>query len=262
MVQPEPTQSDLLKTRGIAHGFFGRRGGVSSGVYAQLNCGPGSDDNRLSVIENRARVADHFAIPSGHLLSLHQVHSPRVIEVREPWASGARPEADAMVTRQPGLALGILSADCGPVLLCDPEAGVIGAAHAGWKGALGGVLDATVDEMIGLGADRARIRASLGPTISCNAYETGPEFIERFLAQSPAHAQFFRPSGREGHHLFDLPAFITNRLEGLAIHAVQNINLCTCGLEQDYFSWRRTTHRKEADYGRNISVIMLEAGEA
>lgn len=262
MAELEPIQSELLKTRGITHGFFGRRGGVSTGIFAQLNCGPGSDDNRLSVIENRARVADHFAIASGHLLSLHQVHSPRVVEVHEPWTRGARPQADAMVTRQPGLALSILAADCGPVLLCDPDAGVIGAAHAGWKGALGGVLDATIDEMIGLGSDRANISASLGPTISCDAYETGPEFIERFVEQSSAYAQYFRPSGREGHHLFDLPAFITGRLEALAIREAENLNLCTCALEDDYFSWRRTTHREEADYGRNISVIMLEANEA
>lgn len=143
-------------------------------------------------------------------------------------------------------------------MLADSHAGVIGAAHAGWKGAIGGVLDAVIDEMIGLGAERSRIRASLGPTISSDAYEVGPEFIERFLEQSVAYAQYFRPSGRENHHLFDLPAFITGRLEALAIERVENLNLCTYSDEENYFSFRRTTHRGEPDYGRNISVIMLK----
>lgn len=252
-----PRQSDILKTEGIVHGFFGRRGGVSRDIFSSLNCGPGSGDNALAVIENRARVASHFEMKSRALLSLHQVHSPKVIEVRDPW-TGTRPQADAMVTRAPNLALSILTADCGPVLFVDTEAGVIGAAHAGWKGAFGGVLDATVDEMIGLGANRARIRAALGPTISGAAYEVGPEFIERFRARSAAYETFFVPSTREGHFLFDLPAFIVARLDDLAIEKVQNLNLCTYGLAEDYFSFRRTTHRGEAGYGRNISVIKLE----
>lgn len=252
-----PQQSDILKAGGIAHGFFGRRGGVSTDIFSSLNCGPGSGDNKLMVIENRARVAAHFRVKSRDLLSLHQIHSPQVVEVREPW-TGARPRADAMVTRQPGLALSILTADCGPVLFCDAEAGVIGAAHAGWKGAFGGVLDATIDEMIGLGAGRARIRAALGPTISGTAYEVGPEFIERFLTHSTTHDKFFAPSQRDGHFFFDLPAFIVGRLNDLAIEQVQNLNLCTYTLEEDFFSFRRTTHRSEADYGRNISVIKLE----
>lgn len=257
MNKVEPIKSELLDSERIAHGFFGRRGGVSQGVYSDLNCGPGSADSALSVIENRARVAGHFGIASSHLLSLWQIHSPRVMEVRVPWTSDARPEADAMVTREPGLALSILTADCGPVLFADPEAGIIGAAHAGWNGALSGVLDATVDEMIGLGADRARIRASLGPMISGQAYEVGPEFIERFLKKSAGYEEFFRPSERDGHHYFDLPAFIAARLDDLAIGEVQNLDLCTCSREEDYFSYRRATHRGEADYGRNISVIML-----
>lgn len=262
MDKVEPIKSELLESERIAHGFFGRRGGVSRGLFADLNCGQGSSDSALSVIENRARVAGHFGITSSHLLSLHQIHSPRVVEVRAPWSSDARPEADAIVTREPGLALSILTADCGPVLFADPEAGVIGAAHAGWKGAFTDVLDATVDEMIGLGADRARIRASLGPTISGKAYEVGPEFIERFLDKSAGYEEFFQPSGRSGHHTFDLPAFIIARLDDLAIGEVENLDLCTCTLEEDYFSYRRATHRKEADYGRNISVIMLEASKS
>lgn len=252
-----PEYSDILNEAGIAHGFFGRRGGVSRDIFSSLNCGPGSGDNAMAVIENRARIAAHFEVKSRELLSLHQVHSPRVVEVREPW-TGTRPQADAMVTKVPGLALSILTADCGPVLLVDAEAGVIGAAHAGWQGAFGGVLDATVDEMIGLGAGRARIRAALGPTISGAAYEVGPEFIERFRARSATYEKFFAPSTREGHFFFDLPAFIVGRLDDLAIAQVHSLNLCTYGLAEDFFSFRRTTHRGEADYGRNISVIKME----
>lgn len=252
-----PVQSDILKVGGIAHGFFGRRGGVSKDIFASLNCGPGSGDNRLAVIENRARIADCFAVKSRELLSLHQIHSPQVIEVREPWA-GARPQADALVTKERGLALSILTADCGPVLFADAEAGVIGAAHAGWKGAFGGVLDATIDEMIGLGADRARIRAALGPTISGTAYEVGPEFIERFLVRSTALERFFVPSPRDGHFFFDLPAFIVARLEDLAVERIEDLGLCTYIREDEFFSFRRATHHGEADYGRNISVIKLE----
>lgn len=259
MVRLDPIKSEILESSRIAHGFFGRCGGVSRGLFSELNCGPGSGDNDLSIIENRARVAGHFGVDCNHLLSLHQIHSPRVVEVRTPWTTDARPEADAMVTREPGLALSILTADCGPVLFSDPEAGVIGAAHAGWKGAFTGVLDATIDEMIGLGADRARIHACLGPTISGKAYEVGPEFIERFIEKSAGYDEFFRPSERAGHHYFDLPAFIVARLEDLAIGGIENLDLCTCTLEDDYFSYRRATHRKEADYGRNISVIMLGA---
>lgn len=257
----EPTHSDILKSGGIAHGFFGRRGGVSKDIFASLNCGPGSGDHRFCVIENRARIADHFGIGSGALLSLNQIHSPQVIEVREPWAPGARPQADAMVTRQPGLAISILTADCGPVLFADAAAGVIGAAHAGWKGAFGGILEATVDEMIGLGATRANICATLGPTISGETYEVGPEFVERFLARSGTYKVFFAASVRDGHAYFDLPAFVMARLEDLAIGQTQDLGLCTYTLENRFFSYRRTTHRSEEDYGRNISVIKLE-GEA
>lgn len=252
-----PRHSNILQADGIAHGFFGRRGGVSRDIFSSLNCGPGSGDKALAIIENRSRIAAHFEVKSRELLSLHQVHSPKVIEVRGPW-TGTRPQADAMVTRVPGLALSILTADCGPVLFVDVEAGVIGAAHAGWQGAFGGVLDATVDEMIGLGAGRARIRAALGPTISGTAYEVGPEFFGRFRTRSPANEKFFVPSPREGHFFFDLPAFITGRLDDLAIEQIDNLNLCTYDLAEDFFSFRRTTHRGEADYGRNISVIKLE----
>lgn len=261
MITLDPNRSDILKSSGIAHGFFGRHGGVSKDIFASLNCGPGSGDHRFCVIENRARIADHFAVKSGALLSLSQIHSPQVLEVREPWAPGAWPQADAMVTRKPGLALSILTADCGPVLFADVAAGVIGAAHAGWKGAFGGVLEATVDEMIGLGATRANISAVLGPTISGKTYEVGAEFVERFLARSGTYKIFFAPSPREGHAYFDLPAFIMARLEDLAISQTQDLGLCTYTFEEAFFSYRRTTHRDEADYGRNISVIKLEGAD-
>jgi hypothetical protein len=260
MITLEPDHSDILKSRGIAHGFFGRRSGVSKDIFTSLNCGPGSGDHRFCIIENRARIADHFSIKSGALLSLSQIHSPQVLEVHQPWASDARPQADAMVTKEPGLAISILTADCGPVLFADPAAGVIGAAHAGWKGAFGGVLEATVDEMIGLGAARANICAALGPTISSQAYEVGPEFVERFLARSSTCEIFFAPSTREGHAYFDLPAFIMARLEDLAIGQTRDLGLCTYTFEDAFFSYRRTTHRSETHYGRNISVIKLEGG--
>lgn len=257
MTNLTPIKSKVLTSSQITHGFFGRRGGVSGGLFSSLNCGPGSGDSALSIIENRARVAGYFGIASSNLLCLRQVHSPRVVEVRAPWKSEAKPEADAMVTRERGLALSILTADCGPVLFADSEAGVVGAAHAGWKGALTGVLDATVDEMIGLGADRARICASIGPMISGKAYEVGPEFIEHFLNKSSGYEEFFNPSERDGHHYFDLPAFIAARLDDLAIGEVENLDRCTYALEGDFFSYRRATHQKETDYGRNISVITL-----
>lgn len=257
MTLPHPITSETLALPGVLHGFFGREGGVSSGVYESLNCGPGSDDHRFNVIENRARVADHFAISSKALLTPYQVHSPNVAVVRTPW-DGKRPEADALVTRSTGLALSILTADCGPILFSDPEAGVIGAAHAGWKGAIGGVLEATLDAMIGLGARRERIHAVLGPTISAASYEVGPEFYDRFVGDLASNAIYFSGSGRPKHYQFDLPGFITDRLERAAIGPVSNVARCTYEEGHAFFSWRRTCHRGEADCGRNIAVIVLE----
>ena len=192
------TAAALADLPGIAHGFFTRNGGVSEGIYASLNCGQGSDDARHAVAENRSRVASALGVPSSHLLSVHQIHSPEVVVVDAPWEPGERPRADAMVTRTHGIALGILAADCGPVLFADPDAKIVAAAHAGWRGAVGGVLEATVEAMEDLGAERDRIVAMLGPTIAQPSYEVGPEFPESFLDQDPENGRFFRPSARAG----------------------------------------------------------------
>lgn len=253
-----PFNSDVLAMPGLAHGFFGRRGGISGGVYDSLNCGPGSADHSFNVIENRACVQRHFGVGSGDLVTPYQVHSPKVAIVHAPW-NRVRPEADALVTKSPGLALSILTADCGPILFCDPEAKVIAAAHAGWKGALGGILEETIDAMIGLGAARERISAVLGPTISVANYEVGPEFYERFVDDLSSNALYFTPSLNEGHMMFDLPQFIMDRLERAAIGPIANLGQCTYQDRLAFFSYRRSTHAREADCGRNISVIMLEA---
>jgi polyphenol oxidase len=241
----------------IRHAFFTREGGVSGGLYASLNGGLGSDDDPAAVRENRARMAEALGLVPALLLSLYQVHSPEVAVVEEPWPDAERPRADAMVTRRPGLALGIATADCGPVLLADAAAGVIGAAHAGWKGALGGVLDATVGAMERLGAERGRIVAVLGPTIGPDAYEVGPDFVTRFTGAHEGNARFFRPSDKPGHAMFDLPAFILARLGEMGVGRAASLGLCTYGDERRFFSYRRTTHRGEADYGRLISAISL-----
>jgi hypothetical protein len=240
---------------GIAHGFFGRTGGVSTGIYESLNCGPGSGDDRAHVIENRRRVAARLDTP--HLLTLSQVHSPKVVMVTEPWPLGTGTEADAMVTDRTGIALGILTADCAPVLFADAQAGVIGAAHAGWKGALGGVLEATLDAMEALGAQRMRIAAAIGPCISQANYEVGPEFLTRFAAADSAHTRFFVPSDRTEHHRFDLEGFVADRLVRAGVDKIEALRACTYGRAADFFSFRRTTHNRETDYGREISAIVL-----
>lgn len=240
---------------GIRHGFFGRRGGVSAGIYDSLNCGPGSNDAPESVRENRDRVAR--TLGADHLLSLYQVHGPEVITVTEAWENGAsRPRCDAMVTDRPGLALGTLAADCGPILFADAAAGVIGAAHAGWKGAISGVADATLKAMEKLGANRERIRAALGPTIAQVSYEVGAEFPAPFLAEHADNARFFA-TGKPGKHQFDLPGYILARLERLGVKA-EWIGHDTCPAANAYFSYRRTTLNGGGDYGRNISAIVLE----
>ena len=254
-----PITSAFIKERlapaGIRHGFFTRRGGVSGGIYDSLNCGPGSDDRPENVAENRTRVARWFGTTAHRLVSLHQCHSAQAIRVDAPF-SGDRPKADGMVTRVPGLVLAILTADCGPVLFADPKNGVIGAAHAGWRGAFGGILEATADAMIAIGAERREIVACLGPTISRDAYEVGSEFVDRFVEGDPAFSRFFTPSSRDGHAMFDLPAFIGLKLERAGI-AHDIMNHCTYGDENGLFSYRRTTHRGEKDYGRQLSAIAL-----
>lgn len=251
------TADVLSRNDNVRHGFFTREGGVSTGIYASLNCGWGSDDARPSVIENRARVARALGLRDDGLLSLYQVHSADVVVVEEPWDPGQGPKADAMVTTRPGLALGVLTADCAPVLFADAEAGVVAAAHAGWKGALGGVLEATVEVMQELGADRGRIAAALGPCIRQPSYEVGPEFIDRFLADDADNGHFFRPSGREGHSLFDLAGYVLTRLDRLGVGAVGDTGGDTCMDENRFFSYRRATHRREADYGRAVSAVAL-----
>jgi len=246
--------SGKLDAPGFAHGFFGRRGGVSTGLYESLNCGPGSKDAPQAVAENRRLVAAALA-PEIALVSLSQIHSPIVHTLIE--APPQRPEGDAIVTATPGLALGILTADCAPVLLADHKAKVIGAAHAGWKGALGGVLEAALDAMEKLGASRTRIAAVIGPCISQDNYEVDWNFRDRFLELGLRHRRFFVPSGKEGHYRFDLPAYAAHRLTAAGLASVENLGICTYPPENGFFSFRRTTHAREPDYGRQISAIVL-----
>jgi YfiH family protein len=253
MMALEILTTDLLAP--VRHGFFTRRGGASSGIYAGLNCGPGSNDQREAVALNRARVAESVGVRSDRLLSLHQIHSTEVV-VAGPEGWDIRPRADAAVTDRPGVALGILTADCAPVLLHDPEAGVIGAAHAGWRGALDGVLEATLDAMEEIGARVPRVRAAVGPTISQRAYEVGPEFLDRFLAEEAGYERFFAP-GRGDRLLFDLPGFVLGRLRVAGVADAAWIGACTHSDPARFFSYRRSTQAGEPDYGRLISVIRL-----
>lgn len=253
---PAPLQSALLNNTDTAlHGFFTRAGGVSDGIYRGLNVGLGSDDLQSSVKENRARVAGWFGATQEKLATVHQIHSPDVVIVDEKYG-GERPKADAMVTNVSGVVIGILTADCGPILFLDPENQVAGAAHAGWKGALTGVLENTIAAMETLGAKRENIRAVLGPSISAANYEVGPEFVERFTAHDPDYDRFFSPSIKAGHAMFDLPALTIKRLRDAGIVA-EKTGHCTYADEDRFFSYRRTTHRKEPDYGRQVSAIML-----
>jgi YfiH family protein len=247
---------DQAAAVGIRHGYFTRIGGVSEGIYRGLNTGTGSNDDPAKVRENRRRVAEWMGVTSDSLLSVHQIHSPDVIVLHEKFI-GERPKADAMVTNRPGLAICASAADCGPVLFADAEARVIGAAHAGWKGALTGVLENTIAAMEGLGAKRDRIVAVLGPSISQKNYEVGPEFVAHFLETDAANQRYFTPSERAGHALFDLNLYSVDRLSRAGVQA-EGLGRCTYVEEDLFYSYRRTTHRKEADYGRQISAIVLE----
>ncbi|MEE7502509.1 peptidoglycan editing factor PgeF [Methylobacterium sp. C33D] len=247
---------ELSAHAGVRHAFFTRVGGVSEGLYASLNGGLGSQDAPERVAENRARMCAQLGLPPDRLVSLYQVHSAEVIAVEAPYAA-ERPRADAMVTRVPGLALGIATADCGPILFADPENGVVGAAHAGWKGALTGVIGATVAAMEGLGARRSRIVAVLGPTIGQASYEVGPDFVARFRSEAPGMERFLGPGTRPDHAQFDLPGFILARLGEAEIGEAAALHLCTYADPERFYSYRRTTHRGEADYGRLISAIAL-----
>lgn len=247
----EVIRSALLE--GIPHGFLGRRGGVSEGDCAGLNVGLGSGDDPAAVAENRRRAVEAVA-PGRRLVTVYQVHSAIAVPVTEPWPDDARPEADALVTDRPGIALGIVTADCTPVLFADRDAGVIGAAHAGWKGAIGGVIAATVAEMEKLGAARDRIVAAIGPTIARKSYEVDEGFLRRFAERDPEFERFFT-QGREGHYQFDLEGFVLARLAEAGLMRVEALGLDTYSDPDRFFSYRRATHRGEADYGRQMSVI-------
>ena len=241
----------------VRHGFFTRRGGVSTGVYATLNGGVGSSDEPAAVGENRRRMAETLGVAADALLVPYQVHSAEALAVTAPFA-GERPRCDALVTATPGLALGVTGADCGVLLFADGEARVIGAAHAGWKGALGGILEATLDAMGALGATRETISVVLGPTIAAASYEVGPEFAARFTEIDGAYAHCFAASPRRaGHAMFDLPGFVRLRLERAGVSRFTDLALDTYADETRFFSYRRCTHRREADYGRHIAAITL-----
>lgn len=251
MIRAQPLESD-----GMSHAFFTRNGGVSKGIYESLNIGLGSDDDRGDVLANRARVAVMLGVEPHALALPYQHHSADAVTVDTGWAPGTAPKADAVVTARPGVAVGVSTADCGPVLFADREARVVGAAHAGWRGALGGILEATIEAMEALGAERGRIAAVLGPSISQEAYEVGPEFRERFVEEDPAHARFFANGPKERPH-FDLPGFILSRLEAAGVGHASALGRCTYREEDEFFSYRRATHRSEPDYGRLVSAIAL-----
>lgn len=240
---------------GVAHGFLGRAGGVSTGVYAGLNVGLGSDDDAAAVAENRARAC-RAVLPGARLVTAYQVHLADCVTVRVPFDDRLRPHADALVTDVPGLALGILTADCAPVLLADAQAGVVGAAHAGWKGALGGVTDAALLAMEALGAWRERIAAAVGPCIARASYEVDDAFARAFEAHDPANERFFA-EGRAGHRQFDLETYVVHRIAAAGVRHVGALGLDTYADEQRFFSYRRATHRGDPGYGRQIAIIGL-----
>jgi YfiH family protein len=241
---------------GLRHAFFTREGGVSGGIYEGLNGGLGSNDDAAHVAENRRRMAEQMGVTPDRLLNLHQTHSPDAVVATGPW-QGAKPRGDALVTRTEGLAIGITAADCGPVLFVDPAARVIGAAHAGWKGALTGVIESTVEAMEKLGADRSGMVAAIGPLIRQHSYEVGGEFVERFLDADADNTTFFIPSDRSGHSMFDLAGFIRMRLENAGVLMIDDIGVDTYSDER-FYSYRRSVHRKEPDYGRHVHAIALE----
>jgi YfiH family protein len=242
---------------GVRHGFFTREGGVSNGVYATLNGGVGSNDRPESVAENRARMAAALSVKPDYLITAYQIHSPDVVVADKPWDPASRPRADAIVTRAEGLAIGISTADCGPVLLADSEARVIGAAHAGWRGAIGGVLEAAIAAMEKLGANRACMIAALGPTIRQPNYEVGPDLVERFVKADRSNERFFAPGIRAGHAQFDLPGYIVDRLTRAGVGQIEDLRQCTYADPAQFYSYRRSTHRSEPDYGRHINAIAL-----
>ena len=259
MTAAEPIVAECLSgLPGVRHGFFTRQGGVSQGIYASLNCGHGSSDDTAKVRENRRRVAVALGqTEAERVLTLYQVHSATALVVDRPVPRSDLPRADALVTRTPGLVLGALAADCTPVLLADPAARVVAAAHSGWRGAFTGILEATISAMEGLGAERGRIRAAVGPCIGQDAYEVGPEFEASFLAADPGNARFFRRASPEARPHFDLPGYVEDRLRTAGLGRVERQSPCTNADESRFFSYRRTVRRNEPDYGRQISAIVL-----
>jgi YfiH family protein len=248
---------ELSRYTRLRHGFFTREGGHSSGIYASLNCGFGSGDDKDMVARNRERVSVRLGVTADRLLTTWQHHSCDTIAVTAPWDPAVPPRGDAIVTATPGIAVAILTADCAPILLADPEAGVIGAAHAGWKGALAGITDSTIAAMERLGARRSHITAVIGPTISQAVYEVGPELHERYADEDRGNAKFFAPSRRSGHHMFDLPRYLAGRLAAAGLTTIADLAVCTYREEERFFSYRRATHRRHANYGRQISAICL-----
>ncbi len=251
------TRTALLDRPTIRHGFFTREGGVSTGLFASLNCSVASGDDPEKVAENRRRALAQLGLAPDRIVTCYQIHSAEVVTVERPWTHADRPRADAMVTRLKGLALGILTADCAPVLFADEEAGIIGAAHAGWRGAIGGVLEATVAAMLRQGASAARIAAAIGPCIGFASYEVGPEFPAPFLAQSPDNARFFRAAPRAQHHLFDLGSYVRSRLETAGVTRIEAVAADTLAEPTQFFSYRRSCLAGEPQYGHGLSAICL-----
>lgn len=247
---------DHLNHPAIRHGFMTREGGVSTGVYAGLNCGWGSDDTREAILENRRRVAERFGEPATQLVTMFQVHGTEVAVVDQPWAPGDAPNVDGVVTTKPGIILGALSADCAPILFADMTAKIIGACHAGWRGAVDGIAQATIDTMVEQGASRGAITAVIGPCIGPDSYEVGPNFNAPFLAQDPANDQFFKP-GDGDRQIFNLPGYLITRLKAAGLNEVIWTGDDTLADAERFFSYRRTCHAKEPDYGRQVSAIML-----
>lgn len=243
---------------GIAHGFFTREGGISSGIYSSLNGGIGSSDDAQSVAENRSRMARALDVAPERFLGCYQIHSPDVVVAERPWTHADRPKADAIVTQIPDLAIGVSTADCGPLLFADPQARVIGAAHAGWRGAFSGVIDATVAAMEKLGAQRGRIAAALGPLIRQPNYEVSQKFVDDFRKSDESYERFFKSASRAGHAMFDLPAFVEDRIRLAGIGNFEDMRLCTYADEDRFYSYRRSVHRAEPDYGRHINAIVLK----
>ena len=254
----EPIQAQCLASLpGISHGFFTRNGGVSDSLYASLNCGPGSSDEPAHIDENRARVARHLGAAEPEVITLYQIHSATALAVEGQVHANGRPKADALVTRTPGLAIGSLTADCAPVLFADPEARVVGAAHAGWRGAMAGILEAAITEMERLGGRRERIFAAIGPSINQAAYEVGPEFKAALIEGNLDNARFFDQSEPNARPHFDLPSYVESRLEAAGLAGIERQSLCTYANDSLFYSFRRSKHRGEADYGRQISAIVV-----